>query len=220
MKSGLGQDMVSVLIEQYTGRIPLLEELRRGLEREAIEALSGVPHIDRVSFRVKEAKSFVSKARDQNNSPEYSDPLVEIEDQVAGRIIVFFLTDLEIVRQRIAATFNTVERVERRPQRDAEFGYESDHLICLIPPHLQPVGWNARKDVPTTFELQIRTLFMHAYAEPQHDLAYKAAKELPREVRKELAWIAASSWGADHAYERVRRWHSANGQSGPGPGVS
>jgi ppGpp synthetase/RelA/SpoT-type nucleotidyltranferase len=57
--------------------------------------------------------------------------------------------------------------------------------------------------MPSTFELQIRTLFMHAWAEPQHDMGYKAAQELTREIRRELAWIAASAWGADQAYDRV-----------------
>jgi len=54
--------------------------------------------------------------------------------------------------------------------------------------------------------LQIRTIFMHAYSEPQHDFAYKAAGDLPPNVRRELAWIAASAWGADQAYARVAEW--------------
>jgi len=44
---------------------------------------------------------------------------------------------------------------------------------------------------------------MHAYAEPQHDFAYKRSDELPFETRRELAWIAAMTWGADKAYQRV-----------------
>jgi ppGpp synthetase/RelA/SpoT-type nucleotidyltranferase len=191
--------------------LSLLEELRVNLERETREALSGVAHIDRISFRVKAVQSFVVKAEDPSNEPAYSEPLVEIEDQVAGRAIVFFLSDLKSVREGLEASFNTVERAERRPERDAEFGYETDHMICVIPPHLKPDGWNDRSDVPSTFELQIRTIFMHAYAEPQHDMAYKTAEELPRGVRRELAWIAASAWGADQAYERVRIWKDETG---------
>jgi ppGpp synthetase/RelA/SpoT-type nucleotidyltranferase len=206
--------MPDQLANRYAERFPLLEPLRANLERETREALSGVRHIDRVTFRVKGTDSFVAKAEDPSNSPGYSDPLVEIEDQVAGRVLVFFLADLAVVRNRLERTFNTVEHRERRPSRDAEFGYESDHLICLIPPHLKPHAWDARTDLPTTFELQTRTLFMHAYAEPQHDLAYKTSKELPRQVRRELAWIAASAWGADQAYERVRSWQEVGAQPG------
>jgi ppGpp synthetase/RelA/SpoT-type nucleotidyltranferase len=202
------------LREEYLERLPLLEALRESLERETKDALSGYPHVDRIGFRVKGVGSFVLKAEDPKNAPTYSEPLVEIEDQVAGRVIVFFSSDLSDVRGRLEATFTTVERAERHPPRDAEFGYESDHLICVIPPHLKPDGWTDREDVPSTFEIQIRTLFMHAYAEPQHDLAYKAADDLPREVRRELAWIAASAWGADRAYERVRAWSKKRAPGG------
>lgn len=204
--------MLNNFRKRYEERLPLLNALRQSLESETNDALAGLPHVDRVAFRVKSARSFVSKAEDPSNAPGYSEPLVEVEDQVAGRVIVFFLSDLTAARGRLEGTFSTVERVERRPQRDAEFGYESDHLICVIPPHLKPPGWNEREDVPTTFELQVRTVFMHAYAEPQHDLAYKAGEDLPREVRRELAWIAASAWGADSAYERIRTRHQAGKQ--------
>jgi putative GTP pyrophosphokinase len=79
-----------------------------------------------------------------------------------------------------------------------------------VPPHLKHDDWGARDDLPSTFELQVRTIFMHAYAEPQHNIGYKAASELPGQVRRELAWIAASAWKADQAYERVRSWDAAN----------
>jgi ppGpp synthetase/RelA/SpoT-type nucleotidyltranferase len=195
--------------KQYEDRCPLLEKVASKLEQEVFEALDGLEHIDRISFRVKGRDSFVAKAEDPENDPGYAEPLVEIEDQVAGRVLVHFLGDLPKVHERIARIFNSVEKTERRPERDSEFGYESDHLICIIPPQAKPKGWDKRNDVPNTFELQIRTLFMHAYAEPQHDMQYKSADDLPREVRRELAWIAASAWGADQAYQRVDRLLSA-----------
>jgi len=195
------------LRRRYSDRMILLEQLRSNLEQETREALADLPHIDRVTFRVKTADSFVAKAEDPKNDPPYQAPLVEIEDQVAGRVIVFFLSDLAAVHERFAGTYSTIEHSQRRPERDAEFGYESNHLICVIPPHLKPSGWDVQHDMPSTFELQIRTLFMHAYAEPQHDIGYKAAHDLPSEIRRELAWIAASAWGADQAFERVWKWN-------------
>jgi ppGpp synthetase/RelA/SpoT-type nucleotidyltranferase len=202
--------MASPWIDRYEARRRLLEGLQENLERETKEAVSANAHVDRVVFRVKGAQSFAEKAEDPENSPPYIDPLIEIEDQIAGRILVYFLSDLAPIEERLRETFTTVERSERRPARDAEFGYESNHLICVIPPHVVPNGWTARADLPTTFEIQIRTLFMHAYAQPQHRLAYKAAQELPPAVRRELGWMAASAWGADRAYERVRRMLEAD----------
>jgi putative GTP pyrophosphokinase len=189
---------------EYSRRFPALDALRAALEAEVRDALEGLPHIDRIGFRVKGLASFLKKATDPANAPPYKDPLVEIEDQVAGRVIVFFLGDLEKVAEKIETTFTTVEHSRRKPERDAEFGYESEHRVCLIPPHLRPADWPAQ-EMPTTFELQVRTIFMHAYAEPQHDFAYKSKEHLKPPMVRELAWIAASAWGADQAYERLRQ---------------
>jgi putative GTP pyrophosphokinase len=194
------------MLAAYEARLDLLRQVRDRLEAEIREALAGLPHIDRIGFRVKEGQSFLAKATSAENRPPYGDPLVEIEDQVAGRVIVFFLQDLEMVKKHLAGTLTTVEHTVRKPEKYSEFGYESEHLICLIPPQVRPPGWAVRRDLPKTFELQLRTVYMHAFAEPQHDLGYKASSELPIELRRELAWIAASSWGADQAYRRFWAW--------------
>ena len=200
----------------YQSRIDILEKLKVRLERETIRALEGVGNVDRVSFRVKSPVSFANKALDPNNDPPYEDPFYEIEDQVAGRIIVFFLEGLEEVQDRLKGTYNTVEFERRKPPADEEFGYESNHLICLIPPQVLDDEWEKRNDLPPTFEIQIRTVFMHAYAEPQHDFGYKSLDELPRKIRRELAWVAASSWGADQAYMRIWEWYkSKQGENDP-----
>jgi len=201
------------LIEEYGERIHILDDLLGELETGTKRALEGVDHIDRIYFRVKGTASFANKALDPHNDPPYKYPLVEIEDQVAGRIIVFFRGDLDPVRQKLRGTFNTVEFERRRPPVDAEFGYESNHLVFIIPPQAKSAEWDTRDDLPETFELQIRTIFMHAYAEPQHDFGYKSVKELPSDIRRELAWIGASAWGADQAYERVHRWQRENGSN-------
>jgi ppGpp synthetase/RelA/SpoT-type nucleotidyltranferase len=196
------------LEQAYKARLPFLSQLKDNFEHETKEALANLHHIDRVSFRVKGIQSFLDKALDLTNNPPYSDPLVEIEDQVAGRVIVFFLSDMDHVRDKLSQTFNTIEWSRRKPEKDQEFGYESEHLICTIPPHIWPPGWEAQTDLPRTVEIQLRTILMHAYAEPQHDIAYKASTDLPPEIRKELAWIAASTWGADQAYQRIMEWYA------------
>lgn len=65
--------------------------------------------------------------------------------------------------------------------------------------------------MPETFELQVRTLFMHAWAEPQHNLGYKSPGDLSKEHRRHLAWIAASAWGADRGSRRLGKRSASNG---------
>ena len=202
--------MPETIKEIYKSRLPILSELKEKLESITKQALLNVENIERISFRVKDPDSFYDKAIDPDNDPPYEYPLAEIEDQVAGRVIVFFREDLDIVKNRLSGSYNTVEFEKRRPEADSEFGYESNHLVFNIPPQARSSDWDKIDDLPETFELQIRTIFMHAYAEPQHDFGYKEAKDLPKNIRKELAWIAASAWGADLAYSRVYKWWKEN----------
>jgi len=176
----------------------VLRALAAELEAKTKEALADVPHIDRIGFRVKDHKSFLKKAV----QPKYSNPLEQLEDQVAGRVITFFRDDIPIVRNRLTEWFGDVEHETKEPAGPSEFGYESDHFIFVIAEHWKPEGWQDLAKMPTTFEFQIRTLFMHAWAEPQHDLGYKGSP-LDRQTAKELAWVAASAWGADRTFNEI-----------------
>jgi len=99
------------------------------------------------------------------------------------------------------------------PEKDKRLCfYETDHYIFLIPKNMLPRQWNEYENLPTTAELQIRTLFMHAYAEPQHDIDFKGSGNLPNNIRRQLAWIAASAWGGDHAYSEIIRWMRESGK--------
>jgi putative GTP pyrophosphokinase len=199
---------------RYAARRPLLEELAANLERELRRQLSEFSHIDRVTFRAKDTTSFLDKVLERRIEPPYEEPLIEVEDQVAGRVLVFFVSDVQPTRLHAERMFTPVEGLLRRPARYNVFDYESFHAIYTIPPPMKPGAWDQREDLPRTFELQIRTLFQHAYAEPQHDLAYKPETPPSDEIRRELAWVAASSWGADQALERVRVALNADGEGG------
>jgi len=201
----------NALTTKYDVQRAVLEVIAVKLQEETQAALEGVERIDRISFRAKETASFVKKAFESKSGRTYDNPFTDIEDQIAGRILVHSLQDIQIVLDSlIPHTFNTVESSRKEPKSDEEFGYESHHLIMLIPPHLPPTQWENNPDMPCTFELQIRTLFMHAWAEPQHKLDYKGSK-LPRDIRRELAWMAASAWGADKALQRIWDWKTNPG---------
>lgn len=192
------------LRESYESRLPVLDQLAGRLEVELCDHFKGRPHIDRISFRVKEAKSFLAKSQ-RDIQPPYEHPLIEIEDQIAGRILVLFPADVPLVVEHLNRLLSPVEYEHKRPTRYNEFDYESVHGVYTLPPPYLPPRWQEHNDMPQTFEMQIRTLFQHAYAEPQHDLGYKPDGPIDDDIRRELAWIAAGCWGGDQALERVRR---------------
>jgi hypothetical protein len=121
-------------------------------------------------------------------------------------------TDIQVVLDKLKSAFNEVESERKGPNSGWKFGYESHHLVCMIPPLAVPIGWNDLDDMPKTFELQVRTLFMHAWAEPQHDLGYKGPEDIPVAIQREWAWAAAAAWNGDQTLHgcwngtrRVRR---------------
>src|SRR3972149_4369925 len=90
-------------------RNALLAQLGDALQSEVGDALRPLAHVDRIYFRVKSTGSFLKKASDPDTSPPYRNPLVEIEDQVAGRVLFFFLEDIESAKPLLIRTFTTVE---------------------------------------------------------------------------------------------------------------
>jgi putative GTP pyrophosphokinase len=197
--------VVSDLRDRYAERLDLLDQVARSLEADLLEHFDGRGHIDRISVRVKGIDSFIEKATGRRHGEPYEEPLVEVEDQIAGRILVLFTSDLDPTDEHLGQLLNRVEVDHKRPDFWNQFDYESLHGVYAIPPTYLPAGWDEQEDMPGTLEIQIRTLFQHAYAEPQHDLGYKPGAELTPELSRELAWVAASSWGADKTLDRVRK---------------
>lgn len=189
----------------FEPRRGMLKELARSLEARVEELLEAVPHVDRVSFRAKKPSSFAAKslATEEDGSRKYKHPLIEIEDQVAGRVLVFFRADMLAVLERLKPVFNAIEHTSKKPTDHRSFAYESDHLVCTIPIDLHPDGWEELDERPHTFELQVRTLAMHAWAEPEHDITYKPGSIVLEDERRKLAWAAASAWGIDEIFDQV-----------------
>lgn len=77
---------------RYEARTALLEDAKQALESETREALRGLGHIDRISFRVKSTESFVEKALDRKTTPPYENHWSTSKINWAGASLRFFAT--------------------------------------------------------------------------------------------------------------------------------
>jgi len=193
------------LEEQYLLRYhTALTEVAKKLEAHIKEQLRGVPRIDRISARAKSPERFLTKARKRDgDKPKYTEPLCQIQDQIGARIITFYMSDIEPVSQKIKDYFAPIEERRVVPDSVNEFGYEGRHFILLIPRDL--LTPSLEEYCPDFFELQIKTLFEHSWAEANHDLAYKPQSELSAEQRRKIAFTAAQAWGADKIFDELGR---------------
>jgi putative GTP pyrophosphokinase len=185
-------------------RTEILVPLAVKLQSHVESCLKGVPRVDRVSTRAKSADRFFQKAmkKQADGSPKYSDPMSQIQDQIGARIVTFYLSDVDVVSAAIDAYFRPIEHQSIVPDSDSEFGYTGKHYILFMPTDLFDAAIPKTR-APRFFELQIKTLFQHAWSEAEHDLAYKPVAELNREQRRKIAFTAAQAWGADLIFNEL-----------------
>lgn len=190
----------------YTERLTkALIPISKCLESELRATLKDFPRIDRISARPKSIDSFLGKsAKVENGKPKYSDPINQIQDQIGVRIITFYLEDVNLVSEYVYPYYRPIEAKEHIPDSEREFGYFGKHFIFLIPDELKP-SKIPKSLVPNFFELQVVTLFQHAWSEAEHDLSYKPTCKLSKDQLRRIAFTAAQAWGADMIFNELQK---------------
>lgn len=200
------------LKQEYEARFEeVLKPLAISVEGHLRECLEGVSRIDRISARPKGISKFLKKAANKgaDGQPKYDAPLEQIQDQVGARVVVFYKSDVEIVSQGLLRYLRPTEDKALVPQSEWEFGYFGRHIVCLFPNELLDPAWPS-EHVPRFFELQVKTLFQHAWSEANHDVGYKPeAGNLTPDQLRNLAFASAQAWGADRAFDELFQQLSA-----------
>ena len=197
--------MADELEKQYKERYEIvLTTIAVKLEEQIKDLMQNTPRIDRVSTRAKSVSRFLAKARKKldDDSLKYKEPLDQIQDQIGARIVTFYNSDIEVVRKVVLDYFPPIENRVYVPDSVNEFGYEGEHFVLLIPKDLLTPDL-PKEHCPTFFELQIKTLFEHSWAEANHDLAYKPQSELTDDQKRKIAFTAAQAWGADKIFDEM-----------------
>lgn len=146
-----------------------------GAAVEDLLADAGVTY-DRVVARVKDWSSLKAKAykKRPDGGWMYPDPWSDIHDVVGVRVTVFHSTEIPVAIGALQQSF----RVERSVDKTAEtrisggFGYGSHHLILTVDENSTDIEELADYQ-GTSFEVQVRTVLQHAWAEFEHDVRYK-----------------------------------------------
>jgi ppGpp synthetase/RelA/SpoT-type nucleotidyltranferase len=190
----------------YENRYPTLKLIAQQLEAHLRDMLIDLPRIDAINSRAKSPERFISKAikLKEGGESKYKNPIFQIQDQIGARINVFYLSDVDVVKNHVSRYMKYIEIQDKSPERDSEFGYFGLHFIFKIPEDVIPEDVDA-EIVPEFFELQIKTLFQHAWSEAHHDLGYKSIRSLTPDEKRHVAFTAAQAWGADKIFEDLAK---------------
>jgi len=193
------------LLAEYIARhAAVLVPLATRLQAYVHDVLIGMPRIDRVSARAKSPARFISKAKKVTaaGTRKYDHPFEQIQDMVGVRVIVFYKQDVDAVSEMLDRYLRKIESKDLVPDSVDQFGYVGRHFIFAIPE--DAIDDDAeRSKIPQFFELQVKTLFQHAWSEAEHDLAYKPSELLTPHQQRQIAFTAAQAWGADEIFEQL-----------------
>jgi putative GTP pyrophosphokinase len=176
--------------EWFARERPMFERFA-GSVRTTLESLISQAEIEylSVSARVKDPESFAEKI----NRKGYKDPQKQMTDIVGLRVIAYIETDVDRICKLITDGFNAHpdKSLDKRSELGKDrFGYRSVHYVCDLGQQRLALPENARyKDL--VFEVQVRTVLQHAWAEIHHDRGYKFAGTLPPEFERHLFRQAA-----------------------------
>ncbi|MEJ5927423.1 GTP pyrophosphokinase family protein [Corynebacterium sp. H128] len=175
--------------------------------REVIEELlvdAGVS-FDRVAARIKTWRSLKTKAmqRHVNGAFEYPDPWRDVKDIIGIRITTYFSADIPVVLDVLSQAFTVIKSVDKAAETRiaGDFGYGSYHLIVQVPEDAEDLA----EYRGMTFEVQVRTVLQHAWAEFEHDIRYKGAQTLDPRVDRAFTLAAGLIELADQQFDQIAR---------------
>lgn len=179
--------------------------LLRGLIEELLRHNGVAFHS--VEARVKTHDSAKKKLSSREKYSDYGD----LTDLLGVRVITFFADDVDTAAAVLVREFkiDTENSVDKRQEIGSDrFGYLSLHYIASLSKSRARLAENARfKDM--RFELQIRSILQHAWAEIEHDLGYKSGISVPQEFSRRFSRLAGLLELADDEFMRLRNESSA-----------
>ena len=181
------------ILDEYRENLPLFQKTSAEAVTSIKEMLSQAELlVAAVESRVKTEKSLAGKL--ELKGSKYAS-LKDITDIVGVRVITFYIDDVDKVASAVERLWeidweNSVDK--RKLHQIDSFGYMSLHYICKV------------AGSPYRFEIQIRTLLQHAWANMNHDTGYKSGVEIPKEYLRNMNRLAGMLELADEQFSRIR----------------
>jgi ppGpp synthetase/RelA/SpoT-type nucleotidyltranferase len=158
-----------------------------------------------ISYRTKEIQSIIKKIqkkqkeqKEQKEKPyEYND----LRDKLGVRIICPFLFDLDIVDTFLKEHFVIKKEEKKKDKIDFnKLDYQSNHYDVSVKNELIDF------DSEFIFEIQVRTMNQHAWANSAHILYYKQDIELPDEMKHKIYRLLSLYELADEEFQKVNEY--------------
>ncbi len=169
-----------------------------------IKSLIGqVVSTHQISFRVKDRESLSTKLIRKNH--KYVS-IKDITDIVGLRIVLYFEDDIDRIAEIFKNEFDIdiPNSIDKRQVEADKFGYRSLHYVASLN-KTRLLLTEYKKFKGLKFEIQIRSILQHSWAEIEHDLGYKGESEIPQTAKRTFYRVAALLEQADIEFVKLRK---------------
>jgi ppGpp synthetase/RelA/SpoT-type nucleotidyltranferase len=182
------------ILQEYRKQLPVFRKMQETIPAQirAVFEEAGIV-VASIEHRIKEERSLAGKL--ELKGAKYQS-LSDITDIFGIRIITFYTDDVDKVASVVDRLFDVdwENSVDKRKLHEIDsFGYLSLHYICRVP------------DIPYAFEVQMRTILQHAWANMNHDIGYKTGVEVPKEYLRNMNRLAGMLELVDEQFSSIRR---------------
>lgn len=164
----------------------------------------GLNHHD-VRFRVKSEKSAQEKSerRDENGKLKYPGGMTRLDDLIGIRVILFVESDIDAVAIALTSQFTCHDDEDKTAmmRKNGGIGYAGRHLTLEVPAGNPPNG--CVDCVGQRFEVQIRTVLQHAWAEFEHDIRFKGSSGDNAEISRAFTMASTLIELADQQFVNI-----------------
>ena len=181
------------IMQEYHDNLPRFREVEQEVQEKLKRTLADAGLlVAAIESRVKAADSLAGKLELKGH--KYNS-LADLTDILGLRVITFYIDDVDKVASAVERLFtidweNTVDK--RKIHEIDSFGYLSLHYICSVP------------GFPYRFEIQMRTLLQHAWANMDHDTGYKSGVEIPKRYLRNMSRLAGMLELVDDEFSKIR----------------
>ncbi|PJZ47491.1 GTP pyrophosphokinase [Leptospira saintgironsiae] len=151
-----------------------------------------------ITSRVKSKESLSEKI---DLKQKYQN-IKDITDICGFRIVTYLEKDVDAVADIIKNEFlldMKNSKLEKTSSNPEVFGYKSLHFICQISDSRASLSeYKTFKD--QKFEIQLRSILQHSWAEIEHDLGYKLTYTIPKHLRRRFSRVSSLLEWADEEF--------------------
>lgn len=192
------------VIDWYLKHKSLYSTLAKKVENIIVELIELGGHEYHVTnSREKDVESFSKKI----SRKEYTNPKLQMTDLAGIRIITYVESQITPIRKIIEDNFNIDWEKSSDKSDDLgidRVGYKSVHYVAkLKEDRLTLPEYQRLRNL--SFEIQIRTILQHAWAEIEHDRNYKFSGVLPKQIQRRFMLLSGLLESADSEFNSISK---------------